>query len=282
MGIQFIAAAEKWLRQSTRLPPRQRRELAGLAPTLLHSLPTQGPVVVGISGPPGTGKSTLARMLASVSSAGGDAAAVLSLDDYYLPRARRLQLARDIHPLFETRGVPGTHDLDLLLEHLERLLTGRLAGLMLPQFDKATDDRSTASMPWAGPAPERVFLEGWCIGSPPLDASQSSAHGNEIERAHDADGVWRHAVERYTADYARRLNPRLGRRWFLNPPDWDTVIRWRWQQEQDLGGRKRLDSPREVARFLGTYERLCRHMRATCHAWADRVIDLGPDHCPRN
>jgi D-glycerate 3-kinase len=274
MGKQFIAAAEEWLRQSTRLSPHQRRELARLAPMLLQSLPAPGPVVACISGPPGTGKSTLARMLARVSSVAGLPAAVLSLDNYYLPRARRQELGRKIHPLFENRGVPGTHDLDLLLEHLECLLTGHLAGLELPRFDKATDDRALASRPWAGPAPVRVFLEGWCIGGPPLDARHATTHRNEIERIDDPDGIWRRAVERFTADYARRLNPQLARRWFLNPPDWNTVIAWRWQQEQELGARRRLESPREVARFLGTYESLHRHMQATCHAWADRVIDL--------
>ena len=39
---------------------------------------------------------------------------VLSLDDFYLGRRDRAALARDVHPLLATRGVPGTHDLALL------------------------------------------------------------------------------------------------------------------------------------------------------------------------
>jgi len=44
----------------------------------------------------------------------GDGVEVLSLDDFYLGHAARLQLARDIHPLLATRGVPGTHDIAFL------------------------------------------------------------------------------------------------------------------------------------------------------------------------
>ena len=41
---------------------------------------------------------------------------MLSLDDLYLPKAERLRLARDVHPLLATRGVPGTHDVALGVE----------------------------------------------------------------------------------------------------------------------------------------------------------------------
>ena len=80
-----------------------------------------------------------ARKAAALTAAGSVAAAV-SLDDFYLTRARRHALARTVHPLLATRGVPGTHDLPLLLDVLLRVRSGR--PVRLPVFDKlAVRDR---------------------------------------------------------------------------------------------------------------------------------------------
>lgn len=280
MDAQFIAAAGAWLRRSTRLPARQRRALAELAAGLSGSLPAGVPVAVGLGGPPGTGKSTLANMLQAAMAAAGEGAAVLSLDDYYLPLADRQRLARTVHPLFAIRGVPGTHDLDLLLQHLGRLRAGDVAGLALPCFDKARDDRMRDTLPWRGPPPRVVLLEGWCVGSPPLTKAAEEMAPNALERERDPDGRWRDAVRAFCSEYDQRLNPLLDLRWFLDAPDWPTVVAWRWQQEQELGERRRFTSRNGVADFLATFERLSRHMHDTCGDWADRVIRLGRDHCP--
>src|SRR4051794_14728731 len=68
------------------------------------------PLLLGLCGAQGSGKSTLAARLAARLGARGQRAAILSLDDLYLPRAERARLARDVHPLLATRGVPLTHD----------------------------------------------------------------------------------------------------------------------------------------------------------------------------
>src|SRR5689334_18588644 len=69
------------------------------------------PLVFGVCGSQGLGKSTLARVLKeALLEAHGLSVAVLSLDDLYLSSAERARLARDVHPLLKTRGVPGTHD----------------------------------------------------------------------------------------------------------------------------------------------------------------------------
>jgi D-glycerate 3-kinase len=124
-----------------------------------------------------------------------------------------------------------------------------------------------------------LFLEGWCIGcpAPPSRAARASIHdlGPEL----DADHLWRRFMLRNLGDYAQRLNPRLGVRWFMTPPGWQSVVDWRWQQEQQLA-RPRLQNPDEVAQFLATYEPLCHYMLDTCQDWADRVIRLDTSHCP--
>src|SRR5690606_27976491 len=79
------------------------------------------PVVLGLSGAQGSGKSTVARKLVGRLEAAGLNAATLSLDDLYLTRGERAALARQIHPLLLTRGPPGTHDVGLGERILDRL-----------------------------------------------------------------------------------------------------------------------------------------------------------------
>jgi len=65
---------------------------------------TGAPLLAGICGPQGSGKSTMAAFVAAMLDAQGLPTAILSLDDLYLdPEDRPVH----IHPLFATRGVPG-------------------------------------------------------------------------------------------------------------------------------------------------------------------------------
>ena len=79
------------------------------------------PLIVGINGAQGTGKSTLAKFLSLMLTQQPFRVANLSLDDFYLDSNRRDQLARDVHPLLATRGVPGTHDLAMAEQVLAEL-----------------------------------------------------------------------------------------------------------------------------------------------------------------
>ena len=101
-------------------------------------------LLVGISGAQGTGKSTLAVFLqTALESFVNWRIVVLSLDDFYLTKAKRVRLAEQVHPLLQTRGAPGTHDVRMLVDHLaklRRLDTG--TSLRLPRFDTALDDRA--------------------------------------------------------------------------------------------------------------------------------------------
>lgn len=147
------------------------------------------PLVVGICGAQGSGKSTLVARLAQRL----DRVATLSLDDLYLTRAEREALARDVHPLLRTRGVPGTHDIDLGMAVMASLDRG--AAVRLPRFDKAIDDRSPeTSWPTAAANTRVMLFEGWCVGALPQESEALAEPANALEREEDRDGTWRRYV----------------------------------------------------------------------------------------
>ena len=93
---------------------------------------------------------------------------LLSLDNYYLSKKQRLLLSKRIHQLLITRGVPGTHDVDLILSFFRKVSKKRFSHLLLPKFDKSIDDRVKRDK-WykIKKKPNIVILEGWCVGSSP-------------------------------------------------------------------------------------------------------------------
>lgn len=279
MKQQFIAAALEWLSASSTLDAARRTRMAMLTPVLLGHSPKQQPRYIGISGAPGTGKTTLAGACAAALQSTGREALVISLDDYYLPRASRQQRARDIHPLLARRGVPGTHDIGLLQRHLEALRDPSHAEIHLPLFDKPSDDRSARVRTIAaGSVPHDVFVEGWMIGVPAQDDASLFLDPAAFESSQDADGHWRRFVNGQLDEYQRVLADFLDQRWLLLAPDWTTVINWRWQQELEQP-RQWLPDRAAVSDFLQTYRRICDHMQHN-NAWADLIIQLDDKHMP--
>ena len=232
------------------------------------------PLVVGLTGGQGSGKSTLAAQTPAVLAARGLKAAVLSLDDLYLTKAERQRLARDVHPLLATRGVPGTHNVALGVEVLASL--GRPGETLVPSFDKAADDRKPRDQ-WTrvtGPVDVIVF-EGWCVGARPQPPEALTAPVNDLERARDPDGVWRRYANDALAGPYRALFDPLGFQALLLAPGFEAILGWRRQQEHALiarGGAGQSDA--ELAVFVQHYERLTRWIATEMPARADVVARL--------
>jgi len=234
------------------------------------------PLILGLCGAQGSGKSTVAARLA----AQVERSAILSLDDLYLTRAERQRLARDVHPLFATRGVPGTHDVTLGVETIAAIVRGE--AVPLPRFDKAIDDRAPqAAWPCAPESCRLLIFEGWCVGARPQDEAELAAPVNALEALKDADGIWRrHANAALATDYPR-LFAAIDTLVLMMPPDWPTVLRWRTQQEDALrrahdAGAGVMDDAR-LARFVSHYERLTRHIWAEMPGRADLCLKLAED-----
>lgn len=240
-------------------------------------------VVIGVCGAQGSGKSTTAARLAAALRSRGQPTAVLSIDDFYLTRRERVELARSTHPLLATRGVPGTHSVELAMRTLGNLCAARAADLVpIPAFDKTHDDRVPESewIPHRGPV-EVVLLEGWCVGARPQSADALAVPVNDLERDEDADGRWRRYVnDRLAGSYAD-LFALLDLRILLRAPDFDTVYSWRAQQERGLkrtASSLRPMNDRELHRFIAHYERLTRWI--LLDEPADIVVHLDADRVP--
>lgn len=236
--------------------------------------PRCAPLVIGICGSQGSGKSTLVAHLAEQLTKAGQRVACLSLDDFYLPRSERQRLAQEVHPLLATRGVPGTHDVGLGLATIAALERGEAAPL--PRFAKAVDDRLPEDQwPHAPAGCDVLLLEGWCLGARPQ--ADLAAPINALEAAEDSAAVWRSYANTALAGDYQRLFGRIDRLVLLAAPDWNVVAKWREQQEQDLRaqGGPAVMSPSEVSRFIQHYERLTRWILEEMPSRADLVVRLG-------
>ena len=239
------------------------------------------PLLVGINGAQGSGKSTLCRFLEALLAEKGLRAVTLSLDDLYLTKAERARLACDVHPLFATRGVPGTHDVALGVDVLDALLSGRAAEL--PRFDKAQDDRLPDWERVSGPV-DVILFEGWCIGAAPQPAGALARAANALESAEDPDGTWRREVNRRLAtDYAD-LFARIDLLVMLKVPGFEVVRTNRLRQERKLArsrpGGAALMNEAAIERFIAHYERLTRWMIEEMPGRTDVLFEIDHDQRP--
>lgn len=241
---------------------------------------------VGINGAQGSGKSTLTGLLEILlNHLQGKRLATLSIDDLYLTLRERQQLAKDVHPLFITRGVPGTHDVALGMRLFDAWSdAGASSMVAVPRFDKSIDDRlpQTEWKQVNGPI-DIVLFEGWCVGAHQQEHDALTEPANELEALEDGNAVWRGYVNTRLASDYRELFDRLDLLMMLKVPSMEQVYEWRGLQESKLKHSSAetaqgvMDS-KVLKRFIMHYERLTRHQLEEMPARADVFMPLNPDH----
>lgn len=242
--------------------------------------PWERPPLIAIVGAQGSGKTTLAREAAERFGA-----AQISIDDVYLTRAKREAMAEDVHPLFLTRGPPGTHDLRLLTRLVKALSTARPDDkTLIPDFDKRGDDRRPVR-DWRlfiG-RPTAILIDAWCLGALAQDDTALAEPINALERDRDSDARWRSAVNAFVAGPYADLADLFDATLFLRAPSFDVVLDWRCQQEADLlgvapGALPAVERAR-LAGFIQYFERISRHMLAGGVS-ADVTVELNQSRAP--
>ncbi len=244
------------------------------------------PLLMSIAGAQGAGKSTMASVLAQNLTADGMNTARFSIDDLYLTRAARRDLAARIHPALAVRGVPGTHDLDEGHRLLDALCAaGPDTRTRLPSFDKSRDDRRPADeAPLFSGRPDVIICEGWCMGATPQARHQLAAPINALEAEIDADGIYRTWINRQLAGPYRAFFARFTLQLFLAAPSFTVVSRWRGQQEAALAASQpsgdQVMNPTQLARFIQYFERITRHMLQEQPQQAHMTLYMNKDRTP--
>jgi len=245
------------------------------------------PLVFAINGAQGSGKSTLSTILKMLLTEGfSKSVAVVSIDDFYLPRQARNELAEQVHPLFKVRGVPGTHDVALIEKVFADLLEQKWP-IKIPAFDKAQDERQPEAQWRIIDKPVDIILfEGWCVGAQAQQQDELHDVVNELEGEEDAQGSWRQYVNSQLQGAYHALFKKIDYLLMLKVPDMESVLEWRCLQETKLAqhcekhglSSAKVMSLEEIRRFIMHYERLTNSMLSEMPQRADILLELNPQH----
>lgn len=246
-----------------------------IAALLLPVVQRYKPRVIGISGAQGTGKSTLAGLLAETLHQSGINAVNVSLDDYYLTKQERQRLSQIVHPLLVTRGVPGTHDTAWLTRTLDAFQLGlpEAVTVTVPMFDKGLDDRA-GTQTRSG---DVLILEGWCVGAAAEDEQMLIDPVNALEAEEDPDGRFRRWVNAQLAQHYEPLWQQVDFWIQLRVPGMEEVRTWRAQQELALPQAQRMGEE-ALRRFIDHYERLTLAQLRTPARTPGLVVYLDAQH----
>jgi D-glycerate 3-kinase len=210
--------------------------------------------------------------------------ATLSIDDLYLTRTQRQQLADTVHPLLQTRGVPATHDVALGVHILHQLQHASAnTPIHIPIFDKARDDRLTQTRCQHGKV-DIVLFEGWCVGTPPQPKQYLLTPINQLEAEDDPLGIWRKYVNQQLVEVYPALFASIQHLIVLQAPSFECVYGWRRLQEQKLAAKHVNDktsgvmNDAQLQRFIMYYERLSRFNLEVLPAQAWAVLALNVEH----
>ncbi|MBD1907337.1 glycerate kinase [Funiculus sociatus GB2-A5] len=241
------------------------------------------PLIQGILGGQGTGKTTLATVLTLILKHLGKSTLSLSLDDLYKTYSDRLALRKQERRLI-WRGPPGTHDIDLGLAVLDRLRHPDGQPIPIPRFDKSAwngaGDRTQAEIVQGA---DIVLFEGWFVGVRPIDPVAFENPPLPILTADDK--TFARDMNARLEDYLP-LWARLDRLMVLYPVDYRLSLAWRQQAEREMiaAGKSGM-SDSEINEFVkyfwkSLHPELFIKPLTTNPNWVDLVIEINADHSP--
>ena len=239
---------------------------------------------LGFSGSQGAGKTTIAGILKIIlRKYFKRKVQVISIDDFYKTLEDRNKLSNTIHPLFKTRGVPGTHDTSLVKKFFNFIKKKPFKIFKAPKFSKILDDRFKKKY-WfnINEKPEVVIFEGWCVGAKAQSNFLIKKPINVLEKHEDKDMVWRKYVNEKLKKEYKRIFSKIDHFIFMKIPSFKMVFKWRLLQEKKLKKKshlnKKIMSYNEIQRFIMFYERITLQMIKDLSKSASIVMLLKKNH----
>jgi len=244
------------------------------------------PLIIGLAGGQGSGKTTISSILTLILQKYFKLNVFkVSIDDFYKTRKDRRLLSKNKHPLLMTRGVPGTHDIDLMLSFFKKIKSKNFKSLKVPTFNKAIDDRYPKNL-WhkIESKPDVIIFEGWCVGARAQTANQLKKSINLLEKAQDQSIKWRTYVNNQLKTKYKLLFNQLDGLLYLKAKNFDLLREWRLKQERKLWiqakDKKNLKimSSVDVISFMQTYQRITQQMFKDALKSSSIIMNLNINH----
>ena len=244
------------------------------------------PFFVGLAGGQGTGKTTTSSIIKIILEKYFQLNVFkISIDDFYKTRKERILLSKKIHPMLLTRGVPGTHDINMMLNFFKKAKNKKFKSFQLPNFNKAIDDRF-AKKYWYNikKKPDVIIFEGWCVGAKHEKKSSLNKAINSMERIKDPKKVWRKYVNHQLKQKYKDLYSQLNCLIYLKAKNFSLLQKWRLKQENKLWlkskktSKHKIMNKEDVISFMQTYQRITENMFKKMTKYASIIVNLGSDH----
>ena len=242
--------------------------------------------IIGLSGGQGSGKSTITGILKFILKRKyGLDLCIFSIDDFYKTKAERRKMSKKVHPLFFTRGVPGTHDHKIIYEFFKKIKSKKFSKLRLPKFDKSKDDRCHKKL-WykINSRPDVIIFEGWCVGAKAQKNSELVRPINLLEKTEDPDLVWRNYVNIQLKTNYKNLFKQINEIVYLRANNFKMLQKWRIKQEKILWLKSknkrnlRIMNRGDIINFMQTYQRITQSMFKDAPKYASIVMKLNSNH----
>ena len=244
------------------------------------------PYFVGLAGGQGTGKTTVSSIIAIVLRKYFKLNVFkISIDDFYKTRKERTSLSKKIHPFLMTRGVPGTHDINIMLNFFKKTKSKSFRSLKLPKFNKAIDDRCKKNL-WYSikKRPDVIIFEGWCVGAKAEKDNSLKKSINSLEKKEDTNLVWRKFVNQQLKLKYKKLYAQLNCLLFLKAGSFSLLQQWRLKQEKKLRLKNKgirnnkIMNKKDVIKFMQTYQRVTQNMLKYAPKYSSIILNLNRNH----
>ncbi len=242
------------------------------------------PYFVGLAGGQGTGKTTISSLIRIILTKYFKLNVFrISIDDFYKTRKERINLSKRVHPMLLTRGVPGTHDINMMLNFFKKSKSKKFNRLKLPTFNKAIDDRYNKKK-WYDlkRRPDIIIFEGWCVGAKSEKTNTLKKTINSMEKAKDQKQIWRKYVNNQLKLKYKKLYSQLNCLIFLKAKNFSLLQKWRMKQERKLWVQSKVKSKimsrGDVLNFMQTYQRITQNMFRNMPKYASVIFNLNSNH----